>query len=338
MYVRPLKYDRPAAQTILDMLNYTNGTAFEPWQLTFGIPEMVGKKRGEMVNPPHVHDYDVQRPMDNTLTKIDIYPTPESGWTGQRQLTYRRKIIQDHFVSVPMVIYAESPCKADILKALHEQRHLYLDDHLVEIESEVVDINDVIYATHMGSIVENNISCEDYIPPVTWNVTVKILPEHPFWMGELRVYVREAVKFLDRNIKTTIEIYKYLGPGDHDKMPAEVILPMNRYVDTDYLLKKLKVDDLVPAGIVDIAKLVTDDCWVFSNIPQVFNLYGAKVIYNGPNTGEVYIDDPKVSNVIIIQFSDSHCRNIAGQWIIGYYNRETWLRRARIDSYPLMDQ
>lgn len=338
MYVRPLKYNKPAKQQLLDILNYTNKAAFEPWQLTFGDPQQVTNPRGDMINLPHVHDYETDQRPDGTLTRIEVRPTPESGWTDVQQIVYRRTVIQDHFVSVPFVVYALETDIGELLGALSKQYGLYLDEDLVEVEFDQVDIMDVLYATHMGSVIENDMDCGDYVPPVTWNATVKMKPNHPIWVGEIRVYIREAVKLLDRNIKTTLEVKRYLGPGDHDKMPAEMILPMNKFTDQDHLMRNLKVDDLVGPWAVEVAKKVTGDEWVFSQTPGVFNLYGAKVIYNGLNTGEVYINEPRVSHVLIIQFSDSHCTNIAGQWIIGYYNHDTWLRRIRVDSYPLMDQ
>lgn len=336
MYIRPLRYNKPAAQLMLDILNHTNGTAFEPWQLTFSDPESIAQQRGDMINLPHVQDYDLQRPTESTLTRIRVSPTPKSGWTGDQYLTYHRKVIQDHFVAVPFVIYALNTDDETILEALLTQYNLYLDLDMVEITYDQVDINEVLYATHMGSIIENDLDCEDYVPPVTWNVNIKIKDNHPVWMGEIRVYVREAIKLLDRNVKTTLAVRHYLGPGDHDKMPAEMILPMNRFTDQHYLLAGLKVDDLVGPWVVDVARSITDDEWVFTQNPGVFNLYATKVIYNGLNTGEVYINDPKVSNVLVLQFSNEHCRNIAGQWIIGYYNPEAWLKRQRVDAYPTM--
>jgi hypothetical protein len=38
MYVRPLRYDKPANQQLLDIFNFTNNMAVEPWQITFGAP------------------------------------------------------------------------------------------------------------------------------------------------------------------------------------------------------------------------------------------------------------------------------------------------------------
>jgi len=337
MYIRPLKYNKPVEQQLLDILNFTNGTAIEPWQVTFG-PPIPEQDREIPINLPHVHDYDLQRPNVTTLTRIEVKPTPESGWRRSQHLTYRRRIIQDHFAAVPFVIYAVENSDAVILKALKDQYGLHLEPHLVTIDFEQIDITTVLFQTHMGSIIENDIECDDYIPPVTWNANVKINPEHPIWMGEIKVYIREAVQLLDRPIKTTLEVKRYLGPGNHDKLPAEMILPMDRFVDYDHTLKHLKHGDLVGAWAVDMAKRVTGDEWVFEKRPLPFNLYGAKVVYNGLNTGEIYINDPKVSNALIIQFHDEYSNNLAGQWIIGYYNHENWLRRSRIDHLPIQDQ
>lgn len=38
MYVRPLRYNKPANQLLLDIMNMTNQTAIEPWQVKFGLP------------------------------------------------------------------------------------------------------------------------------------------------------------------------------------------------------------------------------------------------------------------------------------------------------------
>lgn len=336
MYRRPLKYNKPAAQLVLDILNYTNTTAIEPWQVTFGDPVPVNELP-DTINLPHVQDYDLQRPKLGTLTRIEVKPTPESGWRRSQHLTYRRQVIQDHFAAVPFVIYAVENTDDVILDALKKQYGLHLDKHLVEIDFEQIDICAVLYQTHMGSIIVNDMECDDYVPPVTWNANIRIKDEHPIWMGEIKVYIREAIQLLDRPVKTTLEVKRYLGPGDHAKLPAEMILPMNRFVDDQYHLQGLKSGDLVGPWAVALAKEVTGDQWVFENGARPFNLYGAKVIYNGLNTGEVYIDDPRVANVLIVEFHNEFSNNLAGQWVIGYYHKETYLRRARIDSLPIQD-
>lgn len=336
MYVRPLRYSVPAAQLLLDIFNLTNKTAVESWQITFGEPSPVPEVKPQIV-PNHMNDYNLQRPPANTLTAIEVRPTPESGWTDPMTLTYRREVIQDKFASVPFVIYATEYTPAVILEELNKQYALFLDAHLVDVEIQQVDLNEVLFQDHMGSILETDV-CADYVPPIAYDAIIRMKPEHPIYMGEIHVYIREAVRFLDRNIKTTLEVKRYLGPGDHAKMPAEMILPNNRFVDHDHLMKNLKVGDLVGEWIVESAKAISPDAWVFTQNSNPFNLYGARVVYNGLNTGDVYINDPKVSNLLIVQFSDTHCTNIAGQWIIGYYNRETWLRRVRIDNLPIQDQ
>lgn len=336
MYVRPLRYNKPANAMMLDIMNATNKTAIEPWQVTFGKPYPVQDVEPQ-IQVKHLNDYDNHRPTQGTLTGIEVIPTPESGWRKTLQLTYRRVVIQDHFISVPFVIYCKEPDPEVILKALLEQYGLYLDKELVDVTFIQVDLNEVLFRTHMGSILETD-SCADYMPPIAWNVKIVMKAEHPVFVGEIYVYIREAAEFLNRDVKTTLEVHRYLGPGDHNKMPAEMILPNNRFVDHDYVMKNLKPGDLVDKWIVDTAKAITGDDWVFTQNQNNFNLYGTKVVYNGLNTGEVYINDPKVSNILIVQFSDEHCTNIRGQWVIGYYNRDTWLRRERIDNLPIQDQ
>lgn len=335
MYVRPLRYNKPAARMMLDIFNYTNKAAFESWQLKFGLPTEVQDNRPAQVFD-HLNDYNAMRPSMNTLTTIEVIPTPESGWTDSQVLTYRRRVIQDEFVSVPFVIYAPEQTDQVILDELFKQYDLYLDAALVEVEFVPIDLNDVIFVSHMGSILDGG-DC-DFQPPIAYNVVIRMKPEHPVFVGEIRVYVREAVRCLNRDIKTTLEVHRYLGPGDHNKLPAEIILPNNRFVDDKHLMRSLKVGDLVQPWIVDKAKQITGDNWVFSQEPTVFNLYGATVVYNGLNTGEIYINDPKVTNALIIQFSDQHSSNIRGQWILGYYDPTTWERRQRIDAYPIQDQ
>lgn len=336
MIKRALRYDVPADDLMLQVLNYTNKTAFEKDQLTFGVPEAVPDERG-VPEVTYTNDYDLRRPVQGTLTKIEVKPTPKTGWTKSQWLTYRREIIQDYFISVPFVVYAVENTKDCILRLLKEQYRLYLDPHLVEVEFKKVCLQQVLFKRHMGSIVDNS-NLDDYIPPISFNAVIKIKDEHPYWMGELNVYIREAVQFLDRDIKTTLQIKSYLGPGDHAKIPAEMMLRMDRYVDKDYLIKNLKVNELVGPYIVDIAKDLTADPWTFDPKPGPFNLYGTKVIYNGVNTGDVYIDDPKVTNVMILEFGEENCTNIRGQWVFGYYNQESWLNRQRIDELPLQDQ
>jgi len=321
---------------LLDIFNLTNKTAIEPWQVTFGEPEAVVDQAPQL-SVVHLNDYDNHRPAEGTLTRIAVTPTPESGWRGVQHLTYRRQVLQDFFISVPFVIYAVENTPEVILNALREQYDFYLDMDLVDITFRQVDLSNVLFRTHMGSILASA-ECSDYVPPVAWNAIITAKPNHPLWVGEINVYIREAVQFLDRNVKTTLEVRRYLGPEDHHKMPAEMILPNDRFVDHDHLMRDLKVGELVGEWIVDSAKRITQDAWVFTQTANPFNLYGAKVVYNGLNTGEVYIDDPRVSRVLIIQFSDTHCTNLRGQWVMGYYDSRTWERRTRIDHLPIQDQ
>lgn len=336
MYVRPLRYNKPAAQLMLDIMNATNQTAIEPWQVKFGTPYPVSEPAPQ-IQVQHLNDYNNVRPSQGTLTGIEVIPTPESGWTKKAQLVYRRSVIQDQFISVPFVIYCTDTTDDVILKALSEQYGLYLDKELVEIRFVEVSLNEVLFRTHMGSILETD-ACSDFVQPIAYNIIIKMKPEHPVYVGEIHVYIRDAVQFLNRDIKTTLQVLNYLGPQEHHKLPAEMILPNNRFVDHDYVMKSLKPGDLVERWIVDTAKVVTGDDWVFEASQVPFNLYGTKVVYNGLNTGEVYINDPKVTNILIVQFADEFCSNIRGQWVIGYYNRDTWLRRERIDNLPIQDQ
>lgn len=335
MYKRPLRYDLPAADLMLQVLNFTNKTAFEKPQLTFGLPAVVNDETHN-IQPDYTNDYDLKRPAVGTLTRIEVKPTPITGWKKSSTLLYRRKIIQDHFIAIPFVVYGKENTKEEVLRCLHQQYGLFLDDHLCDVEFQAVSLKDVLFHRHMGSIVES--SCGDYIPPAAWNAVVKIRPEHPYWMGEINVYIREAVEFIHRNIQTTLDINRYLGPGDHTKVPAEMVLRMTDYVDRDHYIRDLKEGDLVLPMIVEIAKSLTDDPWVFKEGGHAFNLYGTKVIHNGVNTGELYIDDPRVTNVLVLEFGEEHCTNIRGQWVFGYYNGETWLRRQRIDALPIQDQ
>lgn len=335
MYKRPLRYDLPAAAMMLQVLNYTNKTAFEPQQLTFSDPVVVPDE-SRNIKPDYTNAYDLKRPAVGTLTRIEVKPTPITGWKKSSTLLYRREIIQDHFISVPFVVYGRENTKEDILRCLHEQYGLFLDDHLCDVVFKQVDLNDVIYKRHMGSIVETH--CGDYQPPTAWNAVVKIRPEHPYWMGEINVFIREAVEFLHRDIETTLLVKRYLGQGDHNKIPAEMMLRMTGYVDRDHYIRDLKEGDLVLPMILEAAKSLTSDPWVFQEGHAPFNLYGTKVVHNGVNTGELYIDDPRVTNVLVLEFGEVHCTNIRGQWVFGYYNGETWLKRQRIDALPIQDQ
>ncbi len=335
MYKRPLRYDQPAASLMLQVLNFTNKTAFEPHQLTFGLPQVVhDESRG--IKPDYTNAYDLKRPEVGTLTYIEVKPGPTMSWTRSAGLTYRRKIIQDHFISIPFVVYGRESTKAAVLSYLHKQYGLFLDDHLCDVEFKPLFLADLLANKHMGDITAN--FCGDYQPPIAWNAVVKIRPEHPYWMGELNVYIREAVEFLDRDLLTTLKVHQYLGPESHDKIPAELMLRMTKYVDRDHYIRDLKADDLILPMILEVAKSLTTDPWVFEDKPAPFNLYGTKVVHNGVNTGDLYIDDPRVTHVLVLEFSEEHCSNIRGQWVFGYYNAETWLKRQRIDYLPIQDQ
>lgn len=336
MISRILRYNVPAAALMLQVLNHTNRADFKDWQVSFGKPTPIPEPTMPNIDPKFTNGYDLNRPPVGTLTRIDVIPSKESGWKKTQELVYRRKIIQDHFITVPFVVHVTERDPALILDALHKQFNLYLDPDLVEVTFRKVKLNDVLFKRHLGEIMTD--FCSDYVPPESYNAIVKIKPEHPYWMGELNVFIREAVEFLDRPIANTLQIYHYLGPGDHNKVPAEMMLKMTGFVDIDHYVRDLKAGDFVTDFILPVCRNLTQDPWVFDRKPQPFNLYGTKVIHNGVNTGDLYIDDPRVTNVLVLEFGEECCTNIRGQWVFGYYNAETWLNRQRIDRLPIQEQ
>ena len=105
MLARVYRYDKPSRNVFLDILNYSNNTAFELAQLDIGLPVAV----------------------DHTLTSVLVKPSDNVSWTQEVPLRYHRLDLRQTFGRIPLVIDAPDNEPSTILLALREQYGLYFD-------------------------------------------------------------------------------------------------------------------------------------------------------------------------------------------------------------------
>ena len=71
-----------------------------------------------------------------------------------------------------------------------------------------------------------------------------------------------------------------------------------------------------------ILNKLVDHVWVHNNTVDEFNLYDAKVLYNGPTANAAqYTDKTGFENVLVIELSDVYCSNVGGYLLFHYNNQ-----------------
>lgn len=320
MFDQVYRYDKPSDELFLDIINYTNNSAFQAGQLVFGTPEVI----------------------DGSLTAVRVKPTDNVGWTGAALVRYRRLDLGRALNFTPMIDTSDTTPEG-ILAALNAQYSLFLEIDKVTVTEVPRQLNVQVSTTGLTGF--DTADAPDVPPAVPFDEGVKdfvitVASDHLIWFGSARVYVRPVLELMGRTIKQRLAMMDYFNQTDAAKVAIE--LAVNRAIDATPVaasIKKLKKGDVLTelTPFVEIARRLTGDAWVSNASVRPFNVYQSKVLYNGFNQGEYFSGFASYSHVLAVELSE-YCGNLAGTWLIHYHDPEAFtLSNLRIDNGPLLD-
>lgn len=200
----------------------------------------------------------------------------------------------------------------------------------------ILDLYDPTPQTIREAIAVNyrwDVSIEDYlvvkISEDRYGSKWEVIPtkENLLFKGSVEIHVRPLNKILDRTVRTFLDVHTYFRTNENNDRPdvSYIFKPKSPSKEFDVLLKGLKADqvaleDAVGKDLVKLAKNLTNDNWVSVGAVTEFNLYNARIIYNGLNTGKFFSGSRQHSHVLVIELSE-FCSNLKGQWSIPYFSK-----------------
>lgn len=317
MYNRVYRYDKPTEEVLLDILNYTNKTAYESRQLSFGPPLALG----------------------DTLTQLVISPTDNVSWQKKATVKYNRLNLGETFEQTPLVIDTPDQDITTILRALKDQCRVLFGADEVTLVQDTSELANVLTHTVLAASAED--AAEPVVNDQVYNYRLTAAYGNLIWVGETPVFVRQTQELMGRDIRTDLAIRHYFAETRSRKVAIELIVDNTKTAD-DFaaLLKKFPAGSKLPAStpFVNVGKFLTGDTWVSGKERAPFNLYEARVLYNGLNSGEYFTGQRKHSHVLALELSEA-CTNLSGIWLIPYRDATAYrYSDYRIDHGPLLDQ
>lgn len=231
-------------------------------------------------------------------TKATLVPVPGRGYTEEIEFEYDRIDIGHLFLGVDVkVIPGNQKLVSDYLVAINDKYGLYLD------ETDIVD----------GDISSG-------VPPFKFKLKIK--EGNPAFYGEFDVIVIDEEKSLKPLLMKIngSRVNTILGKGFKPNTINGTLLTFgDDYSDIKRFLIPLSIDDVLSQVIVTELNYYTNNPWVYQDGLMDYNLYGARVVYNGltENCTENCNKD-KYTNVTIIELNDEYCGNISGHLVLHY--------------------
>lgn len=323
---RVYRYDKPEKEVLLDILNHTNKTRFESIQLSFRDLVRVDAALG---------------------CRVTIVPEAWTGWTQSEFFFYDRLDLQDTFKNCPLVVDVVSIDQTTILEALKEQCNVWFDADKVSITAAPRPLSVVFANVNLNTLQAPTVDQEEPVQPTQpeeIDFVLSTAPDSLIWFGQIKVLVRPSGFLLGESVSKRLNLRKWFHETLSEKVAVELAIP--KTIDGtphSTFLSSMKVGDYIneTSMFPGVARSLTKDEWV-SVVDQVsdFNLYGAKIIYNGVNTNNFFTGQSRLSRVLAVELSDS-CRNLEGVWLIAYSDKEAYRHcspRIAHDHTLLIDQ
>lgn len=322
MYERVYRYDKPVQDVFLDILNYTNNTGFTHEQLEIGLPQAV----------------------DFTQTRVKVSPSKKAGWIGSVTVSYDRFDLNEFFGEVlPLVIWVEQKTAEGIFRALKEQYRIEFSAADFVLTPQNPNLDAVVATQDMNGFEPGHI---DEVPDfdletvVSFDLVAK--STNLVWVGRTKVLIREKVAFLGQNVKTVLDIKRYFFQTQEQKVPVELVIDREKDATPfSALLKHFANDDVLneTTSFTEVARSLTGDAWRSVQATEDFNLFGAKVLYNGYNQGVYFTGLKRFSHVLALELSETHCKNLKGIWLVHYHDKNAEkFSDYRIDRGPMLGQ
>ena len=158
-------------------------------------------------------------------------------------------------------------------------------------------------------------------------------------MGHTNVLVRPTYTLLNKTIQLGLKVREYFAETLNHKVPVELVIPRTLNGSPhSRTLHRIKVgSNTLLNNLEQVALALTGDAWVLRPSACEFNLYDARVLYNGFNTGEYFTGQAHYSHVVAVALGPL-CSNLTGIWLIPYVNEQAFAYTGfRADGGPLLD-
>lgn len=274
-------FNKPSSEIVLDLIYFANGVRFTKEEVLFG--------QLTSFEPLEIDPY--QR-----NTKVDL--TGQGRMSGSFTSTYRRlELEKQKPISDLPILVSDIPVNAHAL--------LELVNYKYGLGLEPVDIIDDLF--------------EDFTQPLSFRAT----PESLAWTGTLSVEITFYKLPLNHAIrKSTLEGFKPQEMASGGMNYLLVQGPRSSQIPEDALLLSLlptNSEFITPtqAGWT-LGTRILGETWDYSTTPSARNVYGAKVLYNGPIVPEWKPEgETDDTHVVVIQLSAS-CTYYSGVIVITY--------------------
>lgn len=226
-------------------------------------------------------------PHDETQVAVDVSLVSDE--TQSVTVVYRRLQLDDVFDEVGLVIDVPNTDPSTVHQALIDTYGIYLDLDHVEL---TVDGD---------------------------TLTVTALPAHLLYQGEFTVQVAPVSELMGVPFSRRLRVQEYYATQS-GKLSIEWMRdPALELTDHYHAVRYLRVNDRIGVGSALVPALAVKSGlpWVSLATAKRFNLYDARVVYNGPNTGIHYSGSMRHSHVLALELSDL-CTNFSGTWILPY--------------------
>lgn len=231
-------------------------------------------------------------------TKATLVPVPGKGYTEEVEFEYDRIDIGKLFLGVDVKVNpANQKLVSDYLVAINDRYGLYLD------ETDIVD----------GDLSSG---------VVPFKFKLKIKEGNPAFYGYVDVIVidkEKSLKPLVNSINGT-RINNFITKGyKPNRINATLLTYGNDYSEIQRFLVHLSSDDTLTPVTVTELNYYSQTPWVLEDTIAEYNLYGAKVIYNGTTKDCVEnCNKDKYSHVAILEIDETHCINVSGYLVLHY--------------------
>jgi hypothetical protein len=321
---RIYRYDQPEANTLLDIVNFTNKSKFKLDQLAFSEPEAKG----------YVH------------THLMVKDARSPSFVGAVELYYSRYDLATTFSENPLVVDTAGVDDATLLEAIFKQQRVMFEHSGIEVLR--TPLSSAIFDNILDGIGVEAVAEPDTLPDLpeidrdgNYNFTVRAKPGSLIWVGETSLLVRPTAELLERSIMVNLAVRQYLTETKDTKTPIELIYAIEKDASQwgEIFAERIKTGDSITdvSPFIDIARQLTGDNWIGTGTKANFNLRGSTVLYNGYNSGEFATDYPEFSHILVICLGDL-CRNLKGIWTIQYKDPTVFkYDQCRVDSNTRID-
>jgi hypothetical protein len=312
------RYGKKSKDLLVDYINDHNNRDLHPDQLEFGAPSTMN---------------------EHGLTEIMVGFSPLNGWGDEKQIMAYYRVEPSVFLKgQPVVIYVGGYTDIDIYNAIYQQYGILIEPEFAQLELITRSLPDATRNVTVNGF-EAESSNGEPVPqePVpayleNRNYTLRFKQTHLIFFGELQIYTRRAVESLGISIDSLLDLRTYYADGNMNVPQVDLLIPKGELYVTrevfpqhyqrravEAMLYGMKVDNLLDVAwqLPTLLATLTKDKWVATQTPSEFNLFGAKVIYNGFVSKDQTLENAGYNFVVAIELG-ALCTNLTGIIKIGY--------------------